>query len=308
METRQQLEKKLADAEADMRLARGGEFDDCQDYVMELRKQLRDMPVNEEPKTENLSGWTKLYHPRGPQVTLPVPCNDYAAALEAVGLALDAGWLVQAPGLEEGEEKQVGWVLRGGFERDGQITPFVLLYAASEQLTWSFLKVYLNTEADVAAFEYASKVKLKDLPDYVGNDKPQRGASAKSDKYIVPTRHFGVVFKKNPKHDQSEEGKMKPARLFVRWVDQRPAIEAQKPAEADKPAKDDEPPFDEFEGQRQPTRLELEREVESLLVKTGKSLGGLMTWLKKEPGTKLSGLKMEDLLAARSKLQTANVA
>jgi hypothetical protein len=173
-----------------------------------------------------ICGWTKLFHPRGPQVTLPLP-PDPAAALAAVSAALDAGWLVTAPGLEEGEEKeQVGWVLKSIFSNEGRETPFVLLYSANEALTWSFLKVYLNTEQDVAAFEHASRMKLTELPEYVGQDKPQRSASGRTDKYIVPApRPFGVVFKKNPKHDATEAGKMKPARLFVRWAESLPAAQ-----------------------------------------------------------------------------------
>lgn len=184
--------------------------------------------------TDHMNGWMKLFHPKGPQVTLPVPCMgekgyDYRIAFNAVTAALEAGFLVVAPGLEEGEEKEtVGWVLRGAFEGDRGTTPFVLLYADNDALTWSFLKVYLNKPEDVAAFEYASKMTLEKLPDYVGNDKPQRGASQKTDRFIVKApRTFGVVFKKNPKHDpNTEEGKMKPARIFVRWADQKPTAES----------------------------------------------------------------------------------
>lgn len=175
----------------------------------------------------------RLFHPRGPQVTLPVVMGfNYSEAFAAVSAALDAGFQVEAPGLDEGEEKEtVGWVLRGGSERDGQITPFVLLYTLNEALTWSFLKVYMNKPQDIEAFEYASKMKLEKLPDYVGNDKPQRGASQKTDKFIVKCpKPFGVVFKKNPKHDDTEAGKMKPARLFVRWELRKPDVQAAEKA------------------------------------------------------------------------------
>ncbi len=174
-----------------------------------------------------LCGWTKLFHPRGPQVTLPLP-PDPAAALAAVSAALDAGWLVQAPGLEEGEEREmIGWVLKSIHSNEDRETPFVLLYSCNEALTWSILKVYLNTPQDQAAFEHASGMKLSEMPEYVGQDKPQRGSNHRTDTYIVPApRPFGVVFKKNPKHDQTEAGKMKPARLFVRWADTAPAKEA----------------------------------------------------------------------------------
>ena len=170
----------------------------------------------------------KLWHPRGPQVTLPLP-TDPRACLEAVSHALDLGWLVAAPGLEEGEEKEtVGWVLKGIHSNENQETPFVLLYSTNDALKWSFLKVYLNDAAMIEAFEYASRMKLDVLPEYVGQDKPQRGN--RTDKFIIAApRPFQVVFRKNPKHDDTEAGKMKPARLFVRWADQKP----QTPAEAD---------------------------------------------------------------------------
>jgi hypothetical protein len=184
-----------------------------------------------EPKSE--VGWMKLFHPRGPQVTLPVADVTPAGSLAAVAAYLDAGWLVTAPGLEDGEEKDtVGWVLRGTFEKEGEATPFVLLYSTNDALKWSFLKVYLNTDDDIAAFEHASRMKLEAIPEYVGADKPARGASGKTDRFILAApRPFGVVYRKNPKHDPAtEEGKLKPARLFVRWTDQRPAAEADGPA------------------------------------------------------------------------------
>lgn len=241
--------------------------------------------------SDAIYGTTRLWHPRGPQVTLPVTDLTPAGSLAQVAAYLDAGWLVEAPGLEEGEEKeQVGWVLRGGFEKDGEVTPFVLLYSTNEALTWSFLKVYLNNPEDVAAFEYAARVKLDQLPDYVGNDKPQRGASAKTDKFIVKVRPFGVVFRKNPKHDPStEEGKMKPARLFVRWADQKPAESAEHQGDTT---------------QLTP-RVQKERQVQDLLAKTGKTLAGLMSWLKVPDvhGTQLSGLTEQQLDAALAKLR-----
>ncbi len=96
-------------------------------------------------------GSVRLFHPRGPAATLPLPA-DPTAAFAAIGAMLDAGFLSVAPGLDEGEEKdQVGWVLRGALERDGETTPFVLLYSQNEALTWSFLKVYLNKKEDVEA-------------------------------------------------------------------------------------------------------------------------------------------------------------
>jgi hypothetical protein len=211
--------------------------------------KLSDVPASLWAPGMEPSGWTKAYHPSGLLVTLPVRVSptDYRAMFAAVGAIAEAGFLAQAPGLEEGEEKEtVGWCLKGEHERDGETTPFVLLYANNEQLKHSFLKVYLNRPEDVAAFEFAARLKLKDLPEYDGHDKPERGKSAKTDKYIVaPPRPFGVVFKANPKYDEAKkEAAVKagevypvPKRVFVRWADQRPEG---KPAEPAKPEPRDE--------------------------------------------------------------------
>lgn len=173
------------------------------------------------------TGFAKLFHPRGPLVTLPVP-PDPEAAFAHIEKCLDAGWLVIAPGLEEGEQREeVGYVLRGACDT----TPTLLLYSTNEAHSFSFLKVYLNTPQDIAAFEFASKMKLTDLPEYVGSDKPERGKSAKLDQYIERAKKpFGVVMKANPKYSESERAVVMskneiykvPRRLFVRWVDQRP--------------------------------------------------------------------------------------
>lgn len=174
------------------------------------------------------NGWVKLYSPRGPQVTLPVTVErcDYAAMLANVHAMLDAGWLVVAPGLEEGEEKEeMGWVLRKEIERDGETTPVIAVYPSSEQLTWPRLKIYLNHASDVAAFEYASRLTLSKLPLYPGQDSPERGANTQTDKFIIKApKPFGLIWKKNPKYnpDEPDPKKRKPARLFVRWQDQAP--------------------------------------------------------------------------------------
>lgn len=169
-------------------------------------------------------GWCKAYHRSGLLVTLPVCGPDAAAMFAAVDAIIAAGFTSNMPGLESGEEKEtVAYVVHGEHERDGQGTPFVLLYSTNDAMKWSFLKVYLNKPEDVQAFEYASGMKLASIPLYVGQDKPARGANKQVDKFIVKSKPFDVVFKANQKHDpNTEEGKMKPARLFLRWANQKP--------------------------------------------------------------------------------------
>jgi len=177
-------------------------------------------------------GWTKLYHPRGPHVSLPVTGDTPAAMFACVSAMLDAGFVVAAPGLEVGEEReQVSAVLRSTFERDGEETPTVLLYSANTSLEWSFLKIYLNDEADIVAFQQACHVKLLELPVYDGKDKPKRDGSSVSKKYIVNlAKPVPVVFKQNPKWSEEENAKAIaaqkpytiPKRIFVRWADAPP--------------------------------------------------------------------------------------
>jgi hypothetical protein len=148
---------------------------------------------------DKATGSVRLFHPRGPACYLPLTATaaDYRDMLNAVGAALDAGWLATAPGLEAGEHKEdVGFVvLRSKDNDDGTTTPIVDLYPADDQLKFSLLSVYLNRPADEAAFEHAAGVKLDALPPYVGAGKLERGASKQTDRFIVKVlRPFGVVW------------------------------------------------------------------------------------------------------------------
>lgn len=177
-------------------------------------------------------GWVKLYTDSGVQVTLPVPPvpTDYIGMLANVKAALAAGFLVTAPGLEVGEEREeVGFLVRGIQENAGEETPFLLLYSSNEAMKFSFLKVYLNKPDDVADFEYASKMRLSEIPVYIGRDAPERGKSRQIDKFITQVRQpFGVVYKQNPKWSEVDKAAAEakkqsytvPRRKFVRWTEQ----------------------------------------------------------------------------------------
>lgn len=178
------------------------------------------------------TGYTKLYHPRGPLVSLPVVGDTPAAMFACVTAMLDAGFVVAAPGLEVGEEREMASaVLHSTFERDGEITPTILLYAANEGLEFSFLKLYLNNDEDVKSFESACGVKLDSVPVYDGKDKPKRDGGSVAKKYIAKfPRPVSVVFKQNPKWSEEENAKCiaaqkpytVPKRVFVRWADAAP--------------------------------------------------------------------------------------
>ncbi len=175
------------------------------------------------------TGYTKLYHPRGPLVSLPVVGDTPAAMFAYVTAMLDAGFVVAAPGLEVGEEREmVSGILRSMFEREGEVTDTLLLYAADEGMKYSFLKLYLNDEADVKAFESACGFKLDMLPVYEGKDKPERDGGKIAQKYIAKLpKPAPVIFKQNPKWIKEEaeaaaaKGALyqKPKRLFIRWAD-----------------------------------------------------------------------------------------
>lgn len=183
-------------------------------------------------------GWVKLYAKSGALVTLPVTEKvlDYRAMLANVEAMIEAGFSVLAPGLEQGEEKEmVRWVCVGEIEQDGgkRLTPYVMLYIDHEKLKYSFLKVYLNTPEEVAAFEFASGFTLAKLPVYVGDNRPERGKSTAIDKFIIEAkRPFGVVFGPNPRYSKADHDAAKakvpaapysiPSKIFHRWADQDP--------------------------------------------------------------------------------------
>jgi len=187
------------------------------------------------------SGWVKLYHPRGPLVTLPVTAEptDYARMFVAIGAALDAGFLATAPGIEAGEHVEtIGHVVqRMKDNQDHSQTSVIDLYPTTEPGKFAILSVYLNNPDQIGAFEAVSGLKLATIPVYVGTNKIERGASRQADQFVVAVpRPFRVVYKDNPKYNPNETdtAKKKPARLFVRWPD--------LPAASDKPAPQQQAP------------------------------------------------------------------
>lgn len=162
---------------------------------------------------ENINnGWVKLFTPTGAQVTLAVPMDGSvlpfetaAAALKSIENLLEAGWLVEAPGLEEGEQKQEVVSVSRRESKDG--VPIVAFYLAHPKTVKKFLHKYLDTEKDVRDFEAATGLRLDSIPCWPGErdiDKDHREAS----KYIVPLpRPVKIVWAINPKWKKwSEEG------------------------------------------------------------------------------------------------------
>lgn len=169
------------------------------------------------------TGWVKVYHPTGLQVTLPIPATELitteAAKLMLMNVSnlIGAGWLVNAPGLEDGERADdIGCVVRRvKANDDGTETPVIDLYPP--RANFRILGVYLNDEGAVRAFEQAAGLTLVDLPLYKGDNSIERGKGPKTDKYVISLpRSMKVVFKANPKWE-GDEDKKHPKRLFVRW-------------------------------------------------------------------------------------------
>lgn len=180
------------------------------------------------PDSETPCAWVKLYHPSGVDVRLPIPMagtvgkETWAAVLVSVTTALEAGWLANAVGAEEGETIVIiGAALRHDVDgRDGSLVPRIDLYEDGQK--FRIVSVYLNTNEDVAAFEKVSGFAVFQMPNYIGQGYIERGANSQTDRLIVKApRPFKVCYRQNPNHNPAETdiSKKKPARLFTRWPD-----------------------------------------------------------------------------------------
>ena len=186
------------------------------------------VPTAADPQPQAFA-WVKLYHPSGIDVRLPlpttgtVPVDGFKAVLQSVTNALEAGFTVAIAGAEEGETiETIGHVVRCDVDsRDGGTVPRVDLYVDNDRMRFRIVSVYLNTEAERAAFESVSGMRIRDMTPYVGQGYLERGKSQQTDRLIHRAPHtFRVAFKPNPQHDpDTEAGRMKPARLFTRWPD-----------------------------------------------------------------------------------------
>ena len=164
--------------------------------------------------TSETTGWVKLYHPCGSQVTLPVPVNTQLTADQIAALArimvdayLNSGFQVNAPGLEEGEQKkEVAFVSRRAGRDE---TPIVAFYIDHPKVFKKSLHVYLNKAEDVEAFEAATGLKLMDIPLWDGErdiDRDNKSAA----KYILPLpRPISLIYEVSEKWTRwnAENGK-----------------------------------------------------------------------------------------------------
>lgn len=153
---------------------------------------------------------------------------DQASLLaRSVDNLLAAGWAVNLPGIEQGENvAEIGYVARREKynTNDGSTTPIIDLYENKDPQrggAFKLIHLYLNTAEDVAAFESACGITLSQIPLYEADAAIERGKG--KDKYVLALRAPAkLVWKLNPRYEGKDD-KKNAKRLFVRWHSHQPA-------------------------------------------------------------------------------------
>ncbi len=193
----------------------------------EVKRNMYDM------NNGTVNGWTKLYHPSGVQVTLPVTllgislesAKNMAASVDAY---LSAGFLINLPGLEEGEKRETvtHLVRRRKAEDGGGSTPVMDIYTGGN---FRILSVYLDAEKEKDTAEFIDLFgPLSRFPVYPSNAPLERGKDSETDREFVVSvidRGIQIIFKTNPKYDEAEAERLAaekktykvPKRVFVRF-------------------------------------------------------------------------------------------
>lgn len=143
-------------------------------------------PKMNDTTTHQITGWTRLYHPSGAQATLPIQYESAGNMFGQIDAYLAAGFQVNAPGLEEGEQKQEVVSVSRREGKDG--VPIVAFYLAHPKTVKKFLHSYLNTPEDVQAFEAATGMKLESIPLWHGDRDIQKD-HREAGKYIIQLTH-----------------------------------------------------------------------------------------------------------------------
>jgi len=198
-------------------------------HIEAARILFSQVPGGHMDSNTQVTGWTKLFHPAGAQVSLPVPLEPLSgeqarAMFNSVAALIDAGFLVSAPGLEDGElAEEVNAVsLRNARDE----TPMIDFYSSNMKLLKKFMHAYLNNEQEVADFEAATGLHLADLTVYDGTLAIARDDN-KAGKYITPLpRPIKLVWKLSPKWEEWKaaggEGQEPHKRLLVRYETGKP--------------------------------------------------------------------------------------
>jgi hypothetical protein len=171
---------------------------------------------------DQLSGFVKLYHSSGVQVSLPVPMfqtitPDIARSMfSSVDAYIQTGWLPDVNGLEQGEtlEKVSHLCRREKRNDDGTTSQLVDVYTGGNFRT---VCVYHDDQDDLETFKAAFGYPVTDIPLYDGDVPIERGKNPDKDKkYIRIVSGISVVWKPNPKYE-GDNDKKHPKRIFVRW-------------------------------------------------------------------------------------------
>jgi len=194
------------------------------------------VPGGQMDSNTQVTGWTKLFHPAGAQVSLrfaqqivplePLSADQARAMFNSVAALIDAGFLVSMPGLEDGEmAEEVSAVSLRNAKDD---TPIIDFYSANTKLLKKFMHLYLNNEQDVADFEAATGLHLAGLTVYDGSLAIARDDN-KAGKYIAPLpRPVKLVWKLSPKWEEWKaaggEGQEPHKRLLVRYESSKSTV------------------------------------------------------------------------------------
>jgi len=200
---------------------------------IQIQKEAISMDNNGNDST--CGGWVKLYHPAGGgvQVTLPVPPvflgpSQAQAMFANISALIDAGFMVNLPGLEEGEKREtVSHIVRRRKAEDGGgSTPVMDIYTGGN---FRILSVYLDGDKPDLVNEFIDLFgPLSRFKVYPSNAPLERGKDAETDReYVTPVSDRGVqlVYKTNPKYDEAEAAAAAaekktykvPKRIFVRF-------------------------------------------------------------------------------------------
>lgn len=202
---------------------------------VQIQKEVNVSMDNNGNNSDLCGGWVKLYHPAGGgvQVTLPVPPvflgpSQAQAMFANVSALIDAGFMVNLPGLEEGEKREtVSHIVRRRKAEDGGgSTPVMDIYTGGN---FRILSVYLDGDKPDLVNEFIDLFgPLSRFKVYPSNAPLERGKDAETDReYVTPVSDRGVqlVYKTNPKYDEAEAAAAAaekktykvPKRIFVRF-------------------------------------------------------------------------------------------
>lgn len=160
--------------------------------------------------------WIRAYTPDGFQVSLTLPADDTAAAMRHLEDVRAAGLLPMMPDTNTGEKHEtITQVVRRESEnRNGEVIDVLDMYG--EGLKWRFTSVYMDTPADVKAFEDASGLTVAKLPVSQSQSALELDGSARIMKYVTRCRPFIAVTA--PKGEKEIGGEKKTVYRLSRYM------------------------------------------------------------------------------------------